>query len=70
MPTRPARVHQVSLASRGSFWMLRGLEKGDLEEILAAHREKAKEGRWIKNNRGSLVTLVSMERRGLSSRQP
>ena len=68
MPTRPERVDQVSLASRGSFWVLRGLEESDLAEILAAHREKAKHGWWIKNNRGSLVTLVSTESRGLSSR--
>ncbi len=68
MPTRPERVQQVSLASRGTFWALCGLEAGGVEEILRAHRENAQQGQWIKNNRGSLVTMVSTRVRELASR--
>lgn len=68
MLTRPERTHQVSLASRGTFWVLRELEADDVAALLEAHRENAEQRQWIKNNRGSLVTIVSTRGLDLSSR--
>ncbi len=68
MMDRPERVHSVALVSRGSFWLLREIEAQDVEELLAAHRENVKQRRWLKHNRGTLVTVVSTRGRNLSSR--
>ncbi len=67
MVNRPERVHSVALVSRGSFWLLREIEAEDVEELLEAHRENAKQRRWLKHNRGTLVTAVSTRGRNLSS---
>ena len=66
MVNRPERVHLVALVSRGSFWSLREIEAEDVEELLAAHRENVKQRRWLKHNRGTLVTVVSTRGRNLS----
>ena len=68
MVNRPERVHSVALVSRGSFWLLREIDAENVEELLVAHRENAKQRRWLKHNRGTLVTRVNTRGRGLSPR--
>ncbi len=65
MRARPERVRSVRVSSLGSFWVLRDFTLSDLEALLRAHRESVEEGRWLKHNRGSVVTQVAFGPREL-----